>query len=107
MHKHLLCAAYQFQCTASQLALPISMHKNLLCAAYLNLSVPGDSFKYLCRKPTWCYLQSAAFDIKLTTGSGNAGACEKLHDRSRIRLRQKAGVRKLPNVDYHISRLFL
>ena len=68
------------------------MHKHLLCAAYLNLSVPGDCFKYLCMKPTRCYLQSAAFDIKLTTGSGNAGTCENLHDRSRIRLRQKAGV---------------
>jgi hypothetical protein len=34
----------------------------------------------------------AAFKIKLTTGSGTAGTCEKLHDRSRIRLRQKAGV---------------
>jgi hypothetical protein len=68
------------------------MHKHLLCAAYLNLSVPGDSFKYLCMKPTRCYLQSAAFDIKLTTGSGNAGTCENLHDGSRIRLRQKAGV---------------
>ena len=30
--------------------------------------------------------------MKLTTGSGNAGTCEKLHDQSRIRLRQKAGV---------------
>ena len=30
--------------------------------------------------------------MKPTTGSGNAGMCEKLHDRSRIRLRQKAGV---------------
>ena len=68
------------------------MHKHLLCAAYLNLSVPGDCFKYLCMKPTRCYLQSAAFDIKLTTGTGNAGTCENLHDRSRIRLQQKAGV---------------
>ena len=91
-HKHLLCAAYQFQCTALQLALPISMHKHLLCAAYLNLSVPGDCFKCLCMKPTRCYLQSAVLDIKLTTGSGNAGTCENLHDRSRIRLREKAGV---------------
>ena len=79
-------------CTALQLALPISMHEHLLCAAYLNLSVPGDCFKYLCMKPTLCYLQSAAFDIKLTIGSGNAGTCENLHDRSGIRLRQKAGV---------------
>ena len=38
------------------------------------------------------HLLCAAFNIKLTTGSGNAGTCEKLHDRSRIRLRQKAGV---------------
>jgi len=38
------------------------------------------------------HLYCAAFKIKLTTGSGNAGTCEKLHDRSRIRLRQKAGV---------------
>ena len=30
--------------------------------------------------------------MKRTAGSGNAGTCEKLHDRSRIRLRQKAGV---------------
>jgi hypothetical protein len=34
----------------------------------------------------------AAVKIKLTTGSGNAGTCEELHDRSRIRTRQKAGV---------------
>jgi hypothetical protein len=38
------------------------------------------------------HLSCAAFKIKLTTGSGNAGTCEKLHDRRRIRLRQKAGV---------------
>jgi hypothetical protein len=38
------------------------------------------------------YLSCAAFKIKLTTVSGNAGMWEKLHDRSRIRLRQKAGV---------------
>jgi len=37
-------------------------------------------------------LSCAAFKIKLTTDRGNAGTCEKLHDRSRIRLRQKAGV---------------
>ena len=48
-----------------QVALPISMYKHLSCAA---------------------------FEIKLTTGSGNAGTCEKLHDLSPIRLRQKAGV---------------
>jgi len=29
------------------------------------------------------HLSCAAFKIKLTTGSGNAGTCEKLHDRSR------------------------
>jgi len=34
----------------------------------------------------------AAFKIQLTTGSGNASTCEKLHDRRRIRLRQKSGV---------------
>jgi len=38
------------------------------------------------------HLSCAAFKIKLTTGSGNASTCGKLHDRSRIRLRQKAGV---------------
>jgi hypothetical protein len=38
------------------------------------------------------HLLCAAFNIKLTIGSGNAGTCEKLHDRSQIRLRQKAGV---------------
>jgi len=48
-----------------QVALPISMYK---------------------------HLSRAAFKIKLTTGSGNAGTCKKLHDRSRIRLRQRAGV---------------
>jgi hypothetical protein len=37
-------------------------------------------------------LSCAAFNIRLATGSGNAGTCEKLHDRSRIRFRQKAGV---------------
>jgi hypothetical protein len=54
-------------------------------------------------------LTCAAFNIRLTTytwsvvatGSGNAGTCEKLHDRSRIRFRQKAGVcassLRLPN----------
>jgi hypothetical protein len=38
------------------------------------------------------HLSCAAFYIKLTNGSGNSGTCEKLHDRSRIRLRQKASV---------------
>jgi hypothetical protein len=38
------------------------------------------------------HLSCAVFKIKLTTGSGNAGRCEKFHDRNRIRLRQKAGV---------------
>jgi hypothetical protein len=38
------------------------------------------------------HLSCAAFYIKLTSGSGNAGTCEKLHDQSRIRFRQKAGV---------------
>ena len=38
------------------------------------------------------HLSCAAFKIKLTTGNGNAGTCGKLHDRSRIRLLQKAGV---------------
>ena len=38
------------------------------------------------------HLSCAAFKIKLTTGSGNADTCEKLHDRSRIRLRQKASL---------------
>jgi len=37
-------------------------------------------------------LSCAAFKTKLTSGSGNTGTCEKLHDRSRIRLLQKAGV---------------
>jgi hypothetical protein len=36
------------------------------------------------------HLSCAAVKIKLTTDSGNAGKCEKLHDR--IRIRQKAGV---------------
>jgi len=48
-----------------QVALPISMYKHLSCAAY---------------------------KIKLASGSGNAGRCEKFRDRSRIRLRPKAGV---------------
>jgi len=34
------------------------------------------------------HLSCAVFKIKLTTGSGNAGTCEKLHNLSR----QKAGV---------------
>jgi hypothetical protein len=38
------------------------------------------------------HISCAAFKIELTTGSGNAGTCEKFHDRSRIRLQQKAGV---------------
>ena len=38
------------------------------------------------------HLSCAAFKIKLTTGSGNVGKCENLQDRSRIWLRQKAGV---------------
>jgi hypothetical protein len=33
-----------------------------------------------------------AVKIKLTASSGNAGTCEELHGRSRIRTRQKAGV---------------
>jgi hypothetical protein len=48
-----------------QVALPVSMHNHLSCAA---------------------------FNIRLATGSGNAGTCEKLRDRKRIRFRQKAGV---------------
>jgi hypothetical protein len=46
-----------------QVALPISMYKQLSCAAV---------------------------KIKLTTGSGNAGTCEKLNDQSQIW--QKGGV---------------
>jgi hypothetical protein len=46
----------------NQVALPVSMHKLLSCAA---------------------------FSTKLATGSGNAGTCEKLHDRSRNRIRHK------------------
>jgi hypothetical protein len=38
------------------------------------------------------HLSCAALKIKLTTGSANAGTCEKLHDPSRIRLLQKADV---------------
>jgi len=38
------------------------------------------------------HLSCAAFKIKLTTGSSNAGTCEKLHDQSWIQLWQKAGV---------------
>jgi hypothetical protein len=38
------------------------------------------------------HLSCVAVKIKLTTGSGNAGMCEKLRDRSRILIRQKAGV---------------
>jgi hypothetical protein len=38
------------------------------------------------------HLSCAAFKIKLTTGSSNAGTYEKLHDQSQIRLWQKAGV---------------
>jgi hypothetical protein len=55
--------------------------------AVLNTSV--------CMKPTRCFCVQTSFLCNvqnLTTGSGNAGTCEKLHGRSRIRLRQKAGV---------------
>jgi hypothetical protein len=38
------------------------------------------------------HLSCAAVEIKLATGSGNAGTFEKLHDRRRIRIRQKADV---------------
>jgi hypothetical protein len=48
-----------------QVALPISMHKNIYCAV---------------------------FNIKPATGSGIAGMCEKLHDRSQIQFQQTAGV---------------
>jgi hypothetical protein len=60
-----------------------------------------DCFKYLSLYEIYTvalpvsiykHLSCAAFKIKLTSGSGNAGTCEKLHDRGRIRLRQKAGV---------------
>jgi hypothetical protein len=54
-----------------QVALPISVHKHLSCA----------TFNIRLATYTWSVL---------ATGSGNAGTCEKLHDRSRIR--QKAGV---------------
>ena len=45
---------------------------------------------WICRCQTTVLNTSVC--MKPTTGSGNAGTCEKLHDRSRIRLRQKAGV---------------
>jgi hypothetical protein len=65
--------------------------------------VPDDCFKYLSLYETYTvalpvstriykHLSGATFKIKLTSGSGNAVTCEKLHDRGRIRLRQKAGV---------------
>jgi hypothetical protein len=38
------------------------------------------------------HLSCPAFNIRLATGSGNAGTCEKLNDQSRIRFRQKVGV---------------
>jgi hypothetical protein len=52
---------------------------------------------WVCMKLTWlCFLYKhlscAAFKIKLTSGSGNAITCEKLHDQDQIRLRQKASV---------------
>ena len=77
----------------------MQLHWNLHTC--LNLSAPDDCFKYVSLYETYTVLTSyfyvkllscAAFKIKLTTGSGNAGTREKLHDRSRIRLRQKAGV---------------
>ena len=42
------------------------------------------------------HLSCAAFKIKLTTGSGNAGTCEKLHDRSRIWLQKKNRCEQAP-----------
>jgi hypothetical protein len=70
--------------------------------------VPDDCFKYLGLYKTYTlrkqvalpmsmykHLSCAQFKIKLTTGSGNAGTCEKLNDRSRIRLRQKSSALRL------------
>jgi hypothetical protein len=45
------------------------------------------------------HLSCAALKIKLTTGSGTAGTCEKLHDPSRIRIGQKVGVCKRPYIN--------
>ena len=45
----------------------------------------------VCLKVLVFFLNTSV-STKPTAGSGNAGTCEKLHDRSRIRLLQKAGV---------------
>ena len=45
---------------------------------------------WICRCQTTVLNTSVC--MKPTAGSCNAGTCEKLHNRSRIRLRQKAGV---------------
>ena len=80
---------------AAGLSVSIQLHWNL--HSCLKLSVPDDCLKYLSLYETYAvltmykYISCAAFKIKLTTGRGNAGTCEKLYDRSRIRLRQKAG----------------
>jgi hypothetical protein len=63
-----------------QVALPISMHKHLSCAAL-------SDWSHIYHRLKLKYILSV-----LATGSGNAGTYEKLHDQSRIRFRQKAGV---------------
>jgi hypothetical protein len=73
-----------------------------------NLSVPDDCFKYPSLYETYTvalpvsiykHLSCVAFKIKLIGGSGT---CEK-HDRGRIRLRQKAGVRVCVQAPLHIG----
>jgi hypothetical protein len=63
-----------------QVALPISMHKRLFCASL-------SDWSHIYHRLILKYIISV-----LTTGSGNAGTCEKLHDRSWIRFRKKKPV---------------
>jgi hypothetical protein len=77
-----------------QVLLPISMHKHPSAGRRLiSFHVTALESARLAR------LTCAAFNIRLAThkicaghGSSNAGTCEKLHNRSRIQIRQKAGV---------------
>ena len=53
------------------------------------------------------HLSCAAFKIKLTSGSGNAGTCEKLHDRSRTPAKSRYVCASGLSPSGHWDRLFM
>ena len=70
---------------------PYAAQTSSLCGLSVSLYCVATCPRiWICRCQTTVLNTSVC--MKPTAGSGNACACEKLHDRSRIRLRQKAGV---------------